>query len=466
VVPVDALELQCRLAELVARYEVPGASVSVLADGEVTDAAAGVVNLRTGVEVQPDSPFMIQSITKVWTSTLVMQLVDEGLVALDEPVVRHLPGFRTADRTSSATITVRHLLTHTGGFEGDIWAPTTCDDDALRLFVEEHVARAPQHVEPGHLYSYCSAGMGVLGRLVEVVRGTTYAAALRRHLADPLGLTGVAFDAGEALAFRTAIGHVAPGPGETPGPLRTWAVMPLSNPAAGNQLAMPARGLIELARVHLADGLAPGGVRLLSADSARLMRAPQVEVPATVDGSVRQGLGWRLSSRLVEHGGDAPGNGALLRLVPDRQVAIAVLVNGGDMSGLTGELSDGLLGDLAGVAPPPPAPEPAAEETADVDADRYCGRYELRNEAAEVTVDGSGRLWLTVEERNEAIAMATLAGAGSEPYVTRLRRADREVFLRLDEEGRSAGAVEFIGADGSGRARYLHLGRAAPRVAR
>jgi CubicO group peptidase (beta-lactamase class C family) len=462
VVPVDALELQCRLAELVARYEVPGASVSVLADGEVTDAAAGVVNLRTGVEVQPDSPFMIQSITKVWTSTLVMQLVDEGLVALDEPVVRHLPGFRTADRTSSATITVRHLLTHTGGFEGDIWAPTTCDDDALRLFVEEHVARAPQHVEPGHLYSYCSAGMGVLGRLVEVVRGTTYAAALRRHLADPLGLTGVAFDAGEALAFRTAIGHVAPGPGETPGPLRTWAVMPLSNPAAGNQLAMPARGLIELARVHLADGLAPGGVRLLSADSARLMRAPQVEVPATVDGSVRQGLGWRLSSRLVEHGGDAPGNGALLRLVPDRQVAIAVLVNGGDMYGLIRELCDELLGELAGLATP--AAPAVPDHAVDLDADRYCGRYELRNQAARVTVDESGRLWLTEEERNEAVTMAALAGAELEPSVTELRLIDGDVFQRLDREGGSAGVVEFIGTDASGRARYLHTGRAAPRV--
>ena len=77
------LQLRERLADLVSEHGVPGASVSVLVDGEITDAEAGVVNVRTGVEVGRDSPFMIQSTTKVWTATLVMQLVDEGLVELD-----------------------------------------------------------------------------------------------------------------------------------------------------------------------------------------------------------------------------------------------------------------------------------------------------------------------------------------------------------------------------------------------
>jgi CubicO group peptidase (beta-lactamase class C family) len=455
--------LRQRLAELVARYEVPGASVSVLAEGEVTDAAVGVVNVRTGVEVQPDSPFMIQSVTKVWTATLVLQLVDEGLVALDEPVTRYLPGFRTADPALSATITVRHLLTHTGGFEGDIWAPTTCDEDALRLFVDEHVASAPQHLTPGRLFSYCSAGMGVLGRLVEVVRGTTYADALRRCLTEPLGVDGVAADASEALGFRTAIGHVRPGPGEPLRPLRTWAVMPCSNPAAGNQLAMPARGLVSLARMHLADGIGPSGARMLSTESARLMREPQVDVPATV-GTVRQGLGWRLtsSSRVVEHDGGAPGSGAALRLVPDRQVAVAVLANGGGMSGLVSELCGGLLSDLADV-PAPPTPAAGPEHTA-VDTHRYCGRYALRNEVIDVSADRSGRLWLTRWERHEAVTMAALAGARPETGVTALRRVDGETFLCLDQEGRSSGVVEFLDTDDAGRARYLHDGRAAPRV--
>lgn len=456
--------LQERLAELVDEHGVPGASVSVLVNGEITDASAGVVNIRTGVRVQPDSPFMIQSTTKVWTATLVMQLVDDGLVELDAPVTRYLPGFRTANQQVSSGITLRHLLTHTGGFEGDIWASTSSGEDALERFVTEHVYRAEQHCEPGRLFSYSSAGVGVLGRVVEVLRSTTYNQALRRFLTDPLGLDEVVVDVGEAPAFRTAIGHVSAGPGSPLRPLRTWAVMPPSNPAAGNQLAMSARGLAAFARMHIADGLALDGTRLLSVESARRMREPHVDIRPLTDGAGKQGLGWRLTAgtRVVEHGGDAPGCGSMFRLVPDQGVAVVALANGGEMSGLFAKLSEELLSDLAGLKAPARRPVPDIGPA--VDGHRYCGRYELRNQIAEVTIDESGRLWLRKEERNDAVTMATLAGEGLEPQVWELRRADGETFVCLDAGGRSVGAVEFIETDAEGRARYLHDGRAAPRV--
>ena len=89
--------------------------------------------------------------------------------------------FRTADRQAGAEITVRHLLTHTGGFEGDIGAPTSDGADALERLVDEHVSQAEQHLQPGSFFSDCSAGIGVLGRIVEVRRWTTYNRALRRR---------------------------------------------------------------------------------------------------------------------------------------------------------------------------------------------------------------------------------------------------------------------------------------------
>jgi CubicO group peptidase (beta-lactamase class C family) len=454
---------QDRLADLVRRHDVPGASLSVWADGDVVDAAAGVVNVRTGVEVRPDSPFMIQSITKVLTATLVMQLVDEGLVRLDDPVQRHLPGFRTADEACSSAITLRHLLTHTGGFEGDLWMETTCGPDALARFVDDHVSRAAQQATPGEMYSYCSAGMGVLGRLVEVVRGTTYASAVRRFLTGPLGVEGVAFDAGEALGHRTAIGHVRPAGGAALRPVRTWAVMPSSNPAAGNQLAMPARGLVELARLHLADGLAPTGARLLSTESARMMRHGVIGIPATWRSPALQGLGWRStpSAGTVEHGGDTIGSTAMLVLVPDRNVAIAMVANGGAMGALTGELCAELLAELAGIGPRAPVAVPAPGPLPD--AGRFVGRYELRNRVSEVRLDGD-RLWVTRTERNDALDMAARAGVTPEREVTELRRVHEDTFLMVDREGHAGGSVEFIGADAAGRARYLHTGRAAPRA--
>ena len=92
-------------ARIVAERGVPGASVAVLTDGEVLTAAAGVTSLVTEIEVDTDTIFQIGSITKLWTSALVMQLVDDGLLDLDQPVRTYLPDFAIGDapRVVSAT---------------------------------------------------------------------------------------------------------------------------------------------------------------------------------------------------------------------------------------------------------------------------------------------------------------------------------------------------------------------------
>lgn len=457
--------LNAELPRLMAAHDVPGVSVAVLADGRTVEATAGVVSLRTGVEVTPDALFMIQSITKVWTATLVMQLVDEGRVELDVPVQAYLPGFRSDDAPASAKITVRHLLTHTGGFEGDIWAATTSGEDALQRFVEDLVAQAPQHSGPGELFSYCSAGYGVLGRLVEVLRELPYAQALRQYLAGPLGVEELAFCADEALQFRTAIGHGRPAPEAAQQPLKAWAVMPPSNPAAGNQLAMSARGLIAFARMHLADGLAPDGTRLLSEASARAMRERQIDHPAAIGAPSGQGLGWMLSGRpgVVEHGGDTIGVASMLRMVPEAGVAIAVLTNGGAAGALIGELIDPLLGDLAAIPPAPGLPTP--DDSARVaDHLRYLGRYQSRPTDHDVTVDDDGRLWLTSSSLNEALTMAETAGVPSNPERHELRPVGGDTFVLIDPSGVAGQVIEFLGRDATDRARILHTGRAAPRI--
>jgi CubicO group peptidase (beta-lactamase class C family) len=440
--------------------------VAVLVDGQVLEATAGVVNRRTGVEVTPDSLFMIQSVTKVWTATLVMQLVDDGLVELNAPVQAYLPGFRTADDRASALITVRHLLTHTGGFEGDVWAATTVGEDALQRFVEDLVVACPQRARPGEMYSYCSAGYGVLGRLVEVLRETSYQSALRHNLAQPLGIEEIAFCADEALAFRTAIGHGRPTPAAALQPLRSWAVLPPSNPAAGNQLAMSARALILFASMHLADGLAPDGTRLLSSASVRAMRERQVDCPPAIAPRRALGLGWMLASTrgVVEHGGDAPGVAAMLRTVPEKGVAVAVLTNGGTAGPLIVDVIDPLLRDLAGIEPVSRLPPPRAELHG-AEPRRYTGRYETRQTRLEVSADEEDRLWVAVSEQNEALTVAATAGLPVESERYELRQVDGDIFVLTDASGASVRAAEFLGADADGKASFLHTtSRAAARI--
>ena len=457
--------LTTELPRLAAAHDVPGVSAAVLVDGQVVEGVAGVLNLRTGVPVTPDSLFMIQSITKLWTASLVMQLVDDGLVDLDVPVRRYVPAFRTTDESASAQVTVRQLLTHTGGFEGDIWGPTTSGDDALQRFVEDLVPGAQQFARPGEMFSYCSAGYGVLGHLVELFRGGSYAEVLRSHLADPLGIEEIAFSADEALAFRTAIGHAHLGAeAARQEPLNSWAVMPPSNPAAGNQLAMSARALIAFAHLHVADGLV-GARRLLSARSTHAMRERQAVQPVIVDEPTGQGLGWMLPPQpgVIEHGGGVIGSAALLRIMPERGIAVAVLANGGSAGLLFRELVDRLSSDLAGVAPSPRLPAPDARARVS-EPERFVGLYESRPTRLEVTTDDAGRLWLTESDREEALSLARRAGVIAVPRRHELRQVRGGSFVLVGDSGAPVRAVQFLGGDASGRAHFLHTGRAAPRV--
>lgn len=320
-------------------------------------------------------------------------------------------------------------------------------------------------VGPERCTRICSAGYGVLGRLIEVLRGASYTTAFRRHLAEPLGIEEIAFCADEALAFRTAIGHARPSPAAALQPLKRWAVMPPSNPAAGNQLAMSARALIAFAGMHMRDGLTPDGTRVLSATSARTMRVRQVDHPASSGTPVGHGLGWFLSKRhgVIEHSGDTIGSAALLRMVPEHRVAVAVLTNSGTAGPLVDHLLDPLLSELTGI-PPKPKLASVGPERRVADPERYVGRYQARPILNEVTLDADGRLWLTVSGRNEALVMANAAGVPVTPDSCELRQVEGDIFMLMDSSGAAIQAAEFLGSEPTGRARFLHTGRATPRI--
>ncbi|TCK64586.1 CubicO group peptidase (beta-lactamase class C family) [Curtobacterium sp. PhB136] len=471
--------VQDDLTRLGEQHGVPGAAVAFSLGTDVVEATHGVLNTRTGTPVTPDSLFQIQSITKVFTATLVMQLVDDGLVALDEPVRSSLPEFRTADEAASAKITVRHLLTHTGGFEGDLWQPTTSGPDALDRFVRDLVSQAAQHSAPGERWSYCNAGYGTLGRLVETTRGLPYEQALRRHLLEPLGIEQVAFSASQALAYSTAIGHVHrtdTGPDadsdavsdtgshtDELGPSREWALMPPSNPAAGNQLAMSARGLLALGQLFLSHGVTPTGQRLLSETSVAMMLRP--EVPLRGVGSVPsyQSLGWALlRPGVAEHGGGAPGVATQLAIAPDRSVVAAVVTNADVGGRLARDLLDPLFAEFADIAPATTAPVPSPARRV-ADATPYTGRYATRQTESEVTHDADGRLWLAEEPVREGAAMYRTAGASPTATRNELRPIERDTFGIIGADGALSGTVDFVDPDRHGRFRLLAKGRVAMR---
>jgi CubicO group peptidase (beta-lactamase class C family) len=448
-----------RLPALLEEYDVPAAGVAILADDEVADVAAGVLSRSTGVEATADSVFQIGSITKLWTSTLVMQLVDEGAVDLDAPVRTYLPDFRIADEGAAAQITVRQLLTHTSGFEGDIFTDTGRGDDAVEKYLGV-LHDVPQLFPPGDLWSYNNAGFVVLGRLVEALRGKPYDVCLRERLVTPLGLTHVAGSPYEAILFRAAVGHLEPEPGTGYVAAPIWALA-RSNAPAGSMLAMTPRDLLGFARMHLADGRAPDGAQVLAPGTSARMRELQVTLPDLGNLASSWGLGferWQTAEGLViGHDGGTIGQVAFVRIVPESGVAVALLTNGGSSVSLYNDVMGHLLAELAGVhlpalPVPPTDPEP-------VDATRYLGTYSCDVGDIIVTQDDAGRVW--ADELPQGVAIEF----GDTRQRCELVRLRDDTLIRLQPELGMYRVYAFLGDDGTGHSLYAHVGRAIRRAA-
>ncbi len=452
------------LSGLLAKYKVPGAAIGVYSGGQVVDFAAGVLSHATGVAATTDSVFQIGSITKTWTGTLVMQLVDEGLLDIDQPVVGYLPEFDLADSAAAKTITVRQLLNHTAGFEGDIFTDTGTNDDCVEKYVAT-LGGDPQLFPPGEMFSYNNAGYCVLGRIVEVLRAKPFDQALRDHLFAPLGLTHAATDANSAILFRAAIGHL-PNPEDpdgipVPAPIYNFAK---SNAPAGSALAMRPRDLLAFAAMHLNQGVAADGTRVLSAGSVAAMQRVEVTLPPLGLMGDHWGLSWELfdldGGRVFGHDGGTIGQNAFLRIVPGTGapgtgVAIALLTNGGNPVGLYFAIYGHLLRELAGVEIPA-HPRPPAEPQP-IDASKYAGTYANSVGKTEITQDEDGRIWMTDTPLGE---LAELVGAVER---TELVHLAGDTLIPLEPKYGIHLPQVFIGDDGSGRSLFIHTGRAMRR---
>jgi CubicO group peptidase (beta-lactamase class C family) len=451
---LDQKHLQERLTELARKNGVVGASLAVRLGEEQAEAATGVLNLRTQQPATPESVFQFGSITKVWTATLVMQLVDEGLLDLDEPVVRYLPEFRVASPALTSTVTARHLLDHTSGLDGDYLPDFGRGDDCLARYVEGMAGLAQMH-PLGATMSYCNTAFVLLGRIVEVLRGTTWDLALKEHLIAPLGLEAAGTLPEEALLWGAATGHLVP-PG-APGPVVApqWGLPRAAGPAG--LLHGRATDLLAFGRLHLLDG--PTDV--LSPASIEAMRVPHVEVRDRWTFGGHIGLGWMLydwGRPVFGHDGSTLGQNAFLRVLPAHEdrpaLIVALCTNGGETRDLYHDVVEEIVSSHAAVMPPriepPSSPYP-------FDPSKYVGTYARESMAHEV-VERDGELVMVTRPSG---VMATAVGADQfeEPLIA----FDEDAFLTRLPTVAGWLPVAFYGlADGS---RYLHLaGRATPRT--
>lgn len=426
-----------RFADAVRESGVPGASLAIRTPDILFQTASGVLNVETGVEATPDSLFQVGSIAKLYTTALVMQLVDAERLDLDEPIRAVLPGFQLADDDVARRLTMRHLLTHTSGIAGDVMNDTGRGDNALELYVDALSDVGMTH-PLGATFSYCNTAFHIAGRVAEVLTGQPWDRAVHERIVEPLGLTHTVVLPEDALRFRTAYGHKS-GPDGAPMLVRRWAIPRFDGPA----------GVLNARAIDVIDfALALARGRIVSPDSAAAMQQPRVRLPVEVDYETHWGLGWALAEysgrRVIGHNGSTSGQTAYLRIVPDAGIALCLLTNG-DGKSLCRSLFPGLLAELADIhVPAPPTPVSTT-----LDLSRHAGLYER----ADLTIE------LRVEDdhlRGEAARLFALDGGSIPPPIglTIVPSTSDGHLARLDTD-RLWTPVGFLDVNG---ADYLHFG--------
>jgi CubicO group peptidase (beta-lactamase class C family) len=443
--------MQDRLDAAIAAHKVPGAVFGILSGDDIDVFAAGVTNKRTGVEVTDDTLFQIGSITKVWTATLVMMLVDDGVLDLDEPVITYLPELQVADPDVTKRVTLRDLLSHRSGIAGDHFVDTGRGDDVLEKFVAACTDLGQEH-DLGATMSYCNAGYSITGRVIEKVTGKTWDEVLRERLITPLGLTHTNTLAEEAILHRVAVGHLDE---DTVAPI--W-VLPRSAGPAG-LINATAGDLLAFAKLHLDGGRAPDGTQLVSVAAVKQMQEGQIDVPDTYTLGDRWGLGWILfewdGQPVFGHDGGTIGQRAYLRVFPGASLAVCMLTNGGESGNAFKELCDEVISARMGIHVPKLPDAPATPP--DVDLSKYEGRFERFNVGMTLTRDGDA-ISALVETWGPLSDM--LPDEDEDDKRMTLVPVDASLFLATSKKVSTPTPVVFFDFDGD-MPRRLHYGARA-----
>lgn len=434
------------------RLKVPGVAVGVWHNGQEFTAGFGRTSVENPLRVTPDTLFQVGSISKTFTGTALMRLVEMGQLDLDTPVRKILPKFKMSDPEVEKRLTTRHLLTHTGGWIGDYFDDFGNGDDALQKMVRK-IRKLPQVTPLGTVWSYNNAGFNIASRVLEVVTEKPYETAMKDLVLSPLGLTHTFFYPDDILiTHRFAVGHY-----KEKGRVkvaRPWAVGRAANGVGG--VISSVRQLLQYARFHMGDGANAQGEPVMRRETLEAMRFPQAEA----GGRGQIGLTWFIRQAggltIYGHGGATHGQQAAFHFIPGKNFAVTALTNSDDGGIITDNLLKWAMEIYFDAALP--IPEPAHRP--DDFLSEFTGRYDLPLSCFDLTAK-DGYLVLTDIPRGGFPTPDTPPGPPQPPV--RLGFYDTDKVIGLDEP--SKGALGDFIRDAEGKVRFLRIGgRAHPKV--
>ncbi len=356
------------LVEAMEAYQVPGVTIGIQNRDKEYVAGFGITSVENPLAVTPDTLFRIGSVTKTFTGTLAMTLVEEGRLDLDTPIQSYMPNFRLSDRETTKRVTMHHLLTHVGGWSGDYFDDSGEGDDALAIMVER-IARLPQIFPLGAYWSYNNTGFQIAGRVIETITGQTFESVLQERILDPLSMSQTFIKSSDVITHRFAVGHEHLHEAPRPVVNRPYAIPRARGPVG--RIISTVADLLKYARFHMGES----GNHILSPEGLQYMQSMQVEVGAgTFDAT---GLTWMISKvgndTVVGHSGGTKGQRATLMMVPEKHFAIIILTNSSRDYQLHNTVNDAAFKTFLGIKP---APKPEPIEMTKADLLPYVGEYD------------------------------------------------------------------------------------------
>lgn len=432
--PVEEKLVDAVVAEAMAREHLPGVAVAIVRDGRIVLLKGyGSADVAKKRPVDPRSTiFRIGSITKVFTMLALAQLAERKGIGLDEDVNRHLRAV-TVDGRYPEPVRLRHLLTHTGGFD-QIGPGRHAEDSSSRISLEEFLRRDLVRVRPpGQVSCYDTYGVTLAGYLVESISKLSYPEYSRRHLFGPLGMESTFVEVPKARRDDLAVGYGFADGGYVPQRYEYY----VTTPASSIDSTAEDMGRFMLA---LLDDAREGRGSVFGKSVIEGLRSPQFSnapgFPAFTYGfweEVRNG------QRAIHHGGTMLGFTSELYLVPAHDRGLFVIYNrDAEAGGGPARLRETLVERLMDLWFPERAAGPIAPtRPLEVDTDRFAGNY-ADNLYCHTCLEGEG--WRMFFTPVRAVSKGVVDVAGSrfvavEPLVFESVDNGRRIAFRESSQG-------------------------------
>lgn len=306
-------QLKQQLQRLTSADQFAGAVLVASGGSPVFQEAYGLADRATKTPNTLDTRFRIGSMNKMFTATSVMQLVQAGKIDLDKPFGTYLTDY--PNKTVSSQVTIRQLLTHTGG-TGDIFGPEFQKNRLKLRTLQDYInlyGTRPLRFKPGSKWEYSNYGFILLGAVIEKVSGQSYYDYVREHVYEPAGMTSTGSEPEDVSVPNRSVGYM----GDEPHP--NTGTLPYRGTSAGGGYSTVGDLL------RFANALQQH--KLLDAKYTGMMTSAQTSTPFGDTYGFGFGQQTINGTKCFGHNGGAPGMNGELEICPAPGYVIAVLSN-------------------------------------------------------------------------------------------------------------------------------------------